>query len=517
MSNKYSETETNLRSADGICRFQIALVSILAVAAAFILVLGAEQAQANSMRTGVSEFEDESRDLGLELFGLQAERVRDSGSTYFMQWLRWDFVAPETQPAQWDPDDPAASEYDWAASDRRVVSARHAGLEPVFQIYGAPKWAQRCDPPTNVYVHPPAPCDPDPEMLADFAQAAARRYSGSYQGLPRVKYWQILNEPNLHVFFNPQFGKGGSPVSPAIYRNILRVTYPAIKSGNEGNVVIAAGLAPNGISGYSLGPLDFARRLFCLSRANRPLASPNACGRGVKLDVFDMHPYTSGGPTHKAEGRDNVQMGNLSDLKRLLSAADKAGRISGSQRHTPLWVTEMSWDSSPPDPGGVSMKILTRWASEAIYQSWKAGVRVFFWYSLRDQAKNGLPWRDTTQSGLYFRSSSLERDRPKRSLKAFRFPFVAYSMNKGPKRKGAALWGRTPQGKPGKVVIQVKRKAGWRRLVVKRANSHGLFRGFVRSRLASGKRGFVRASFRGQKSPPFSLKPVKDFRQRPFG
>lgn len=66
-------------------------------------------------------------------------------------------------------------------------------------------------------------------------------------------------------------------------------------------------------------------------------------------------------------------------------------------------------------------------------------------------------------------------------------------------------------------MIQVKRQAGWRRLTVKQANSHGLFRGRVKSKAVSRTQGFVRAVFRGEKSPAFSLKPVPDFYQPPFG
>ena len=81
---------------------------------------------------------------------------------------------------------------------------------------------------------PYAPCDPLPTMLADFARAAAERYSGTFEDLPRVKYWQVQNEPNLRLFFNPQFNGKGQKVSPTIYRRILNKTYPAIKSGHPG-------------------------------------------------------------------------------------------------------------------------------------------------------------------------------------------------------------------------------------------------------------------------------------------
>ncbi len=159
--------------------------------------------------------------------------------------------------------------------------------------------------------------------MADFAQAAARRYSGNFDGLPKVKYWQIQNEPNLYLFFNPQFGSSGNPISPRIFRKLLDVVYRSIKKVDRKNLVLAGGLAPNGVPG-SLAPMTFTRKLLCMNRRNRLSPSSNACDGGVKFDVFDIHPYTSGGPTHKAIGKhDNVQMGNLVRLKRLWSRQTK--------------------------------------------------------------------------------------------------------------------------------------------------------------------------------------------------
>ena len=89
---------------------------------------------------------------------------------------------------------------------------------------------------------------------------------------------------------------------------------------------------------------------------------------------------------------------------------------------------------------------------------------------------------------------------------------VAYS-----KRRGATFWGRTPTSKPGRVKIQFRRKGGWRVVAKTRANGSGIFSGFAKSKALTRKRGQMRAVYRGESSVPFSLKPVKDFYQRPFG
>jgi hypothetical protein len=94
---------------------------------------------------------------------------------------------------------------------------------------------------------------------------------------------------------------------------------------------------------------------------------------------------------------------------------------------------------------------------------------------------------------------------------AFRFPFVAYT-----RRSGFFYWGRTPSSKAGKVVVQI-RKGGWRTVEIARADKHGIFTGVVKGKYGRRKRGTVRARYRGETAVPFSLKPVKDFYQPPFG
>ena len=58
-------------------------------------------------------------------------------------------------------------------------------------------------------------------LLAAFATAAATRYSGNFEDLPQVRYWQGLERaPNLSVFFNPRGFEEGRVVSPQLYRKL---------------------------------------------------------------------------------------------------------------------------------------------------------------------------------------------------------------------------------------------------------------------------------------------------------
>jgi len=436
---------------------------------------------------------------------LAFRRVGAAGARLVQTIVRWRDVAPRSEPTTWSPEDPADPHYEWGSLDTWVTNAVAAGLTPVLDVVSAPDWASGCEAGWL------AVCRPDPAALADFAVAAARRYSGRFGGLPRVRYWQGLNEPNLSLFFNPQF-EAGRPVSPALYRELVNVFYAAVKSVDRSNLVLAAGLGPIGIPGHTIGPLRFARLLLCMRGRRRPRPARRGCEGGVHFDIFDIHPYTTGGPFHRGHA-DDVEIGDLGKLRRLLRAADQTGRIKGAFGRTPLWITEFSWDSNPPDPGGLPMSILARWTAEALHTAWRAGVSRFFWYSLRDQAPNpDRPFSETLESGLYFRGTTLAEDRPKPHLAAFRFPFVAYSRG-----RTLRFWGRTPTSGPGRVAIQLRRAGGWRTAATVGADRGGVFRGRVETGRRVVRRGLVRAVYRSERSLPFSLRPVPDFYQPPFG
>jgi hypothetical protein len=436
-------------------------------------------------------------------------RTRESGAHMVRISLHWESAVPQVEPKNWQPENPFDPNYNWETSDVDVIRAVQAGLTPVLQVGGVPQWAQRCHTPS---VLPYALCDPAPAAMAAFATAAARRYSGQIPGLPRVQYWQALNEPNLSLFFFPQFNTAGKALSPDLYRDIINAFYPAVKSVDPSNLVLAAGLGPIAVPRWTMGPMSFARDLLCMRGTRRPHPIRGKCGGGVRFDIFAIQPYTTGAPTHEG-GINDVQLGDLPKLQTLIRAADRAGRIKGQYRHTPLWITEFSWDSQPPDPGGLPMKIESRWTAEALYRAWRAGVTRFFWYSLRDGERHpGAPYSDTLESGLYFRGATLEQDQPKELLNVFRFPFVSFS---GP--KGLFFWGRTPNSKPGRVEIQVWKGSSWRSAFVAHADKAGIFSGVIHSRYGDNKSGLARAVYQHQTAIPFSMRPVPDFRHPPFG
>jgi hypothetical protein len=413
----------------------------------------------------------------------------------------WGEVAPRTLPDSWQPADPADPHYDWIVIDEKVKRAVAAGLQPLITIMQAPKWAQ--DAPA---AKPPNSRLPNADDFARFAKAIATRYSGNFQDLPRVRYWQAWNEPNISLYLVPQL-KDGKPVSPAWYRQMLNAFYDAVHGVRADNVVVSAGLAPfHDITTEvtdqdpDWGPLSFMRGLLCLSETLQP-----TCDQKAKFDVWAQHPYTSGGPQHKAVLPNDVSLGDLPKVRKVLAAAQRAGHIV-SRGQLGFWVTEFSWDSSPPDPQGVPSNLAARWVAEALYRAWSNGVTLVTWLALRDEPMDTSYY----QSGLYYSGKTIAQDKPKPLLKAFRFP--VYAAPRGPSH--VFVWGRTPPGVKGKVILQRSHRGGWRTLAAVRPDRYGIFSGTYRG-LPTGS---IRARLSTKEvSRPFGLASVPDHWYNPFG
>jgi hypothetical protein len=458
---------------------------------------------------------------------LPFERAEAAGAKYLKNNLSWHTTVagaesatrPGTAEQPFNATDPRSPYYDWTGWDRLVRNAASHNLVPVLSVTGSPKWARSGCMDSEV-------CSPNPNDFADFARAAATRYSGSFdpgdgQGiLPRVRYWQAWVEPNLSLFYQPVFKKNGAPAAPFSYRKLLNAFYEAVHSVNDSNVVLAAGLAPNAVPGTAIAPLDFTRRMLCMTGNFRNPRPKQGCSARTKADVWAVHPYTTGAPTHFPARPDNMSVAALPRMVKLLKAARKAKRLQGSGSTTPLWATEFSWDSSPPDPGGLPPNLQTRWVAQAMYIMFRSDVRTMFWFGLRDELRDGSrPHNETFESGLYLRGATFEEDKPKKVLRAFSYPFVANKT-----RSGFNFWGRTPDGsspdsgRP-KVKILARKKAGGAFVAVAtvRANSNGIFAGKVR-RSGFTRNGAVKAKIvGGPSSIPFGLNKTRDFFQPPFG
>jgi hypothetical protein len=425
--------------------------------------------------------------------------VHALGATMVRITIGWSSVAPAAPvPAGFQPSNPRDPHYDWSPVDVQVEQAVKHGLQPILDIVGAPSWAQ-AEAPAG---YPSNSGFPELRALAQFARAAALRYGGHVGRLPRVRYWAVWNEPNLSTYLSPQMVRG-DPVAPRFYGEMVDAMGAAVKAVHANNLVVAGELAPfrditpeTHAQNKDWGPLSFMRSLLCVSPQLHP-----TCNRKVRVDIWSTHPYTSGGPTHNAELPNDVSLGNLGEMRAILDAAVASHHVL-SRGTLRFWVTEFSWDSDPPDPGGVPTKLLERWVPQALYEMWRSGVSLVTWFSLRDEPMTTSPF----QAGFYYVNG-----RPKPYLEGFRFPLVAF-----PRGSGVYVWGRTPWGKSGRVVVEQRMGGGaWKRLGIVSTGSNGVFE----QTFHVPRSGRVRGCWLGsaEQTLPFSLKAVPDRFFNPFG
>ena len=491
-------------------------VVVVATSASGARKVALARAATGAMETGVG-FTPLSSDADN---ATELERIRAAGAKYVEIRIDWSSVAPSgsTTPAGFQPKDPADPNYDWDHYDEQIKAAVAAGLKPFVDISAAPLWAEgsgRGSAAAGSY-------KPSPSALANFATAAAKRYGGSYEGLPQVQYWAIWNEPNLNTFLSPQT-VNKKAFAPGWYRSMLNAAANALHAVHANNVVIGGETSPFGVGSTSrvaTKPLVFLEKVLCVAEKKvvnkrtrkATYTYKSSCKTKTKVDVWSHHPYTQGGPTIRARVHGNVSLGDMGDMRTVLNTAIKANHVA-SRGKIRFWVTEFSWDSKPPDPKGVPISLETRWVSQALYRMWNSGVSLVNWFILRDEPLSTSYW----QSGLYYLGSGgISSDKAKPVLRAFRFPFVALPQTvKG--RSTVLLWGRTPTSKAGSVLIERKSGSAWKRVKRLNANSHGIFKSsiakpakttFLRARLANG----------SDQSVEFSLvAPKKSWAGNPFG
>jgi hypothetical protein len=419
-------------------RTQILVAAAISLLAPLALATAAHAAR--GLTTGIADDNyvfAESEQERASLF----DRTVEANAGIVRLWARWRQIAADAPPAS--PADPTDPSYDFSELDAAVIAANQRGLDVLIMIFDAPDWAEGPNrPPVSVEVRP-GTWKPDPTKLGDFARAVAQRYSGGFAGLPRVRRFQIWNEPNLQHYLAPQY-EGKKLVAPRHYTRMLNAAYAGIKSVSTDNFVVTGGTAPYGDppGGLRSRPLLFWRKALCLK--GRIKLEGKRCGPKARFDGLAHHPINlSGGPTGSAIHPDDASTADLGNVRKLLRAAERERTLGTGGSH-PLWATEVWWQSDPPaGVHGVPLGKHARWYQEALYQLWRQGASVAMILQLADSTA-------PLNTGLYFADGT-----PKPALQAFRFPFVLDRRKRGK----VIAWGRAPAS--GKLTIERRRGGGW--------------------------------------------------------
>ncbi len=220
------------------------------------------------------------------------------GGTYSRFTLHWSLTAGPTPFNQLNPSDP---HYNWTDTDEALRRAVAHHITPMLMIYGAPTWAEGPGLPANDPNVGPGSWEPNATLFGQFVHAVAQRYSGNFpdplhpgETLPRVKYFQLWNEPNLAAYIS-------GPDQVGLFRNLENAGYTAIKSVHSNNVAVEGGLAPvaTTTAPYHLHPLTFERSLLCLRQVRNHYGRIKGCPK-VNIDIFGSPPLHPGGDADQA-------------------------------------------------------------------------------------------------------------------------------------------------------------------------------------------------------------------------
>jgi hypothetical protein len=256
--------------------------------------------------------------------------------------------------------------------------------------------------------------------FASFAASIAKEF-------PSIRDFIVGNEPNLNLFWMPQFGLNGVNLAARSYELLLARTYDALKLVSDDVNVIGGALASHGQDKPALrpthSPTAFIKDLGAAYRATkrkRPI-----------MDMFAIHPYLIPSKLPPTFAHPNTTTIGVADYPKLVQLLTNAFRGTAQRGRTlPIVYDEFGYQSQIPKPlRFVYQNLGTKAAADAIPESLQAkyyaqafalaacqptvaGMLIFHVVDERD----ARAW----QSGVYYGNG-----RPKTSLPAVRAAALA--------------------------------------------------------------------------------------------
>lgn len=234
---------------------------------------------------------------------------------WIKQQIRWEFA--ENEPGA----------VNWSEMDQIIDAMAGNGLQTLFSVVTAPQWSRPDKPGTG---GPPN----DFNLYANFVGQMAGRYCG------RLGAIEVWNEQNLQREWE------GFPLDPALYMDLLRRSYGAIKAACPGMLVISGATTPTGNSDVAIDDIDYLRGMYNngLARYSDGVGiHPSGYGNPATITFQDWQAGRYSAPSH---------VNHRSFYFRSTLEESRAVMVAYGDGNKRLWPTEFGWASSAsPYPG----------------------------------------------------------------------------------------------------------------------------------------------------------------------
>ncbi len=248
--------------------------------------------------------------------GFVLGKAKELGVTWVRQQVHWA-----------DTEGPKGN-FVWDELDRIVNDVNAHGLRLMVSIVRAPEWA------TGGGEGMPQ----DPQDLADFVRAMARRYKG------RIHAYEIWNEQNLAI------ENDGYVAGPERYVELLKAAFTAIKEEDPWAIVLIGPLTPTGVNdpNIAIDDITYLREMLTYNDGEAlqyfdALATHVAGSNNPPDTLWPENPGPDGWTDHPTFYFRHVE--NIRKVMEETGAGDRQ-----------IWITEFGWAAAEnmtdtPAPG----------------------------------------------------------------------------------------------------------------------------------------------------------------------